>query len=73
VLNILLQKKDAVLLTEVGAVIPEQKLLNSDVKRGICRVKEIIKMLFKDLQTNSATSKAHQKGVTCIKSSYLNH
>jgi len=57
---------------EVGAVIPEQKLLKWDVNRGVCRVKEI-KMLFKDLQTNPATSKPHQKGITCIKSSYLNN
>ena len=38
-------------------------------KQRLCRVKEI-KMLFKDLQTNPAAPKAHQKGITCIKSPY---
>ena len=45
----------------VGVINPEQKQLKLDISSGVCRVNQI-QMLFKDLLTNPATSKAHKKG-----------
>ena len=63
VLVTLQQKKDVAFQDhiQVGVVNLEQKQLKLDVSSGVYRVNQI-QMLFKDLLTNPATSKAHKKG-----------